>query len=211
MKKLSILLMFCVVLPLTSQAQIFRLDKKWAIETPNFLMGLGGAYHTTDINNFETTYETESWFMYNIDFALKLWQFTDHFSVWGQLSFTGGPVEVSGSNNGTSFTYTWSQSFVNYGIRWAYTTTEKSICWLGYGLGDGQGKSTVKIGSNTNSNTMSSKKADSYFEIGATQFLFDDYYVYGVWRGVSQKLADYGSDPIAAGGQHMLIGVGYQF
>ena len=180
-------------------------------ETPTFLAGVGISYHTTDIRNFEDSYDTDAWVIYNIDFALKVWQISNDFSLWGQLSFSGGPIEYEETISGTSFTRTWTQSFVNYGGRIAYTTNDKSMSWIGFGAGDGQGASKVKSSGKTNTNTISSVGTDAYFELGASQYLFDEYYLYFIWRGVSQDLADSGQEAFSAGGQHFVIGVGYVF
>lgn len=177
-------------------------------------LGIGIGSHTTEISNFDDSYDTDSWFIYDIDLSLKLYEIGEEFVLYGQLSFTGGPAEYSGTVGGTGFTREFSQSFIDYGIRVAYLTFDYSMSWIGFGISDTYAVAKSKVDGSKENTTTYDTEAGNYFEIGSSLAVDDEYAIYFIWRGVDGTLFkdsnSFGSTSIpkfAAGGQHFLIGL----
>lgn len=200
-----------IVLSFTTEAHAqYKEDE--TLETPRFIFGVGIGLHQTSIDNFDESYDTDSWIMYNFDFGLKVYQVTNALSLWGQLSLTGGETSVTETIGGSSATFTFQQHFINYGGRVALTYSDNSMSWLGLGLGSGGITTKSEFTGNTDESTdYSDEGSDVYFELGNIQSLYDNSYIYIIWRGVSQEINF--TDDIATdvSGQHFILGLGWNF
>lgn len=207
-KKFIVLL---VIFSFTTEAHA-QYQQDITVETPRFIFGGGVGLHQTSIDNFDEAYDSDSWIMYNLDMGLKVIQISEAFSLWGQLSFTGGETSVTESIGGNSVTSTFQQSFISYGGRIAFTYSDNSMSWLGLGLGSGGITTTSESGGNTSESTdYSDGGTDVYFELGASQSLYDDSYIYFIWRGVSQEITFSDDTATDVSGQHFLLGLGWLF